>query len=112
MAGPDADRALEKNEKGYFHSPDFWMTFDKQFDVRATRVTLSMSGQDHFRMRRAKRPGYASAMGEMQVPGILDVMPREIPTWLTVEPIPTTAVTKRLVCNLMCCVMAGISAPE
>ena len=54
------------------------MPFDHQFDVRATRATLSMSGEDHFRMRRTKRPAYARAMGETQVAGIVDVMRREI----------------------------------
>ena len=51
-------------------------------------------------------------MGEMQVPGIVDVMRREIAAWPTDRPIPTTAMTKRLVYNLMCRVMTGISAPE
>ena len=112
MAGPEANRFFQKNDKAYFRSREFWMAFDEQFDVRATRATLSMSGEDHFRMRRAKRPGYARGMGEMQVPGIVDVMRREIATWPTGRPIPTTAMTKRLVYNLMCRVMAGISAPE
>ena len=76
------------------------------------RATLSTSGEDHFRMRRSKRPGYARGMGEMQVAGIVDVMRREIATWATDRPIPTTAITKRLVYNLMCRIMAGISAPE
>ena len=112
MAGPEANRFFQKNDKAYFRSREFWMPFDEQFDVRATRATLSMSGEDHFRMRRAKRPGYARAMGEMQVPGIVDVMRREIASWPTDRPIPTTAMTKRLVYNLMCRVMVGISAPE
>ena len=112
MAGPEANRFFQKNDKAYFRSREFWMPFDEQFDVRATRATLSMSGEDHFRMRRAKRPGYARAMGEMQVPGIVDVMRREIASWPTERPIPTTAMTKRLVYNLMCRVMVGISAPE
>ena len=57
MAGPEANRFFQKNDKAYFRSREFWMPFDEQFDVRATRATLSMSGEDHFRMRRAKRPG-------------------------------------------------------
>ena len=112
LAGPEANRFFQKNDKAFFRSREFWMAFDEQFDVRATRATLSMSGEDHFRMRRAKRPGYARAMGEMQVPGIVDVMRREIATWPAERPIPATAMTKRLVYNLMCRVMAGISAPE
>ena len=112
MAGPEANRFFQKNDKAYFRSREFWMPFDEQFDVRATRATLSMSGEDHFRMRRAKRPGYARAVGEMQVPGIVDVMRREIASWPAERPIPTTAMTKRLVYNLMCRVMVGISALE
>ena len=112
MAGPEANRFFQKNDKAYFRSREFWMRFDEQFDVRATRATLSMSGEEHFRMRRAKRPGYARGMGEVQVPGIVDVMRREIATWPEDCPIPTTAMTKRLVYNLMCRVMTGISAPE
>ena len=112
MAGPEANRFFQKNDKAFFRSREFWMPFDEQFDVRATRATLSMSGEDHFRMRRAKRPGYARSMGETQVPGIVDVMRREIASWGTERPIPATAMTKRLVYNLMCRVMARISAPE
>ena len=112
MAGPEANRFFQKNDKAYFRSREFWMPFDEQFDVRATRATLSMSGEEHFRMRRAKRPGYARGMGEVQVPAIVDVMRREIATWPEGRPIPTTAMTKRLVYNLMCRVMTGISAPE
>ena len=112
MAGPEANRFFQKNDRAYFRSREFWMRFDEQFDVRATRASLSMSGEDHFRMRRAKRPGYARGMGEMQVPAIVDVMRREIASWPNDRPIPGTAMTKRLVYNLMCRVMAGISAPE
>ena len=85
LAGPEANRFFQKNDKAYFRSREFWMRFDEQFDLRATRASLSMSGEDHFRLRRAKRPGHARGMGEAQVPGIVDVM---------------------------CRVMAGISAPE
>ena len=112
MAGPETNRFFQKNDKAFFRSREFWMPFDEQFDVRATRATLSMSGEDHFRMRRSKRPGYARAMGETQVPAIVDVMRREIASWPTERPIPATAMTKRLVYNLMCRVMTGISAPE
>ena len=58
MAGPEANRFFQKNDRSYFRSREFWMAFDEQFDVRATRATLSMGGEDHFRMRRGKRPGY------------------------------------------------------
>ena len=112
MAGVEANRFFQKNDKAHFRGREFWSPFDQQFDVRATRATLSMSGEEQFRMRRVKRPGYARSMGEIQVPGIVDVMRREIASWPQDRPVAATAMTKRLVYNLMCRVMAGISAPE
>ena len=112
MAGPEANRFFSKNDKAYFRSREFWMRFEEQFDAKATRASLSMSGEDHFRMRRAKRPGYSHTVGEAQVAGIVDVTRREVASWPTGRPVGGTAMSQRLVYNLMCRVMVGISAPE
>ena len=112
MAGPEANRFFSKNDKAYFRNREFWMRFDEQFDAKATRSTISTSGEDHFRMRRVKRPGYSRAVGEAQVSGILDVTRCEIASWSSDEPVVGTAMSQRLVYNLMCRIMTGISAPE
>ena len=112
MAGPEANRFFSKNDKAYFRSREFWMRFVEQFDAKATHATLSMSGEDHFRTHRAKRPGYSRGVGEAQVSGIVDVTRREIDLWSHGKPIVGTPMSHRLVYNLMCRVMAGISAPE
>ena len=112
MAGPEANRFFSKNDKAYFRSREFWMRFEEQFDARATRASLSTSGEDHFRLRRAKRPGYSHAVGEAQVAGIVDVTRREIASWPAGKPVGGTAMSQRLVYSLMCRIMVGISAPE
>ena len=112
MAGPEVNRFFSKNDKGYFRSREFWMRFEEQFDAKATRMTASMSGEDHFRTRRIKRPGYSRGVGETQVAGILDVTRQEIALWSNDKPTVATAMSRRLVYNLMCRIMAGISAPE
>ena len=112
LAGPEANLFFQKNDKGYFRNREFWMRFDEQFDAKATRSIISTSGEDHFRMRRAKRSGYSRAVGEAQLTGILDVARCEAASWSDGKPIIGTAMGKRLVYNLMCRVMAGISAPE
>ena len=112
MAGPEVNRFFSKNDKEYFRSREFWMRFVEQFDAKATRATLTMSGEDHFRTRRIKRPGYSRAVGETQVSGIVDVTRREIASWPNDKPVIGTPMSHRLVYNLMCRVMAGISAPE
>ena len=112
MAGPEANRFFSKNDKEYFRNREFWMRFDEQFDAKATRSMISTSGEDHFRMRRIKRPGYSRTVGEAQVSGIVDVTRREIASWSNGKPPGGTKMSQRLVYNLMCRVMAGISAPE
>ena len=112
MAGPEVNRFFSKNDKAYFRSREFWMRFVEQFDAKSTHATLTMSGEDHFRTRRVKRPGYSRAVGEAQVSGIVDVTRREIAAWSHDKPIVGTPMSHRLVYNLMCRVMAGISAPE
>ena len=112
MAGPEANRFFSKNDRAYFRNREFWMRFDEQFDAKATRSMIGTSGEDHFRMRRVKRPGYSRAVGEAQLTGILDVTRCEIASWSNGKPIIGTAMSQRLVYNLMCRLMAGISAPE
>ena len=112
MAGPEANRFFSKNDKAYFRSREFWMRLEEQFDHRASRSMGSTSGDDHFRMRRAKRPGYSRSAAEAQIPDIVDVTRRETASWPEGSPVVGTPMCKRLVFNLMCQVMAGISAPE
>ena len=112
MLGPEANQFLAKHDKTHFRTREFWMPFDRQFDPEATNSILSMVGEDHFRMRRLKRPGYACAVGENLIPDIVDVVRREIASWSTDEPIVGTTVGRRLSYNLSCRIMAGVSAPE
>ena len=112
LAGAEANRFFSKNDRAHFRNREFWMRFDEQFDAKATRSMISTSGEDHFRLRRAKRSGYSRAVGEGQVTGILDVTRREAASWSDDGPVIGTAMSKRLVYNLMCRLMAGISAPE
>ena len=112
MAGPEVNRFFSKNDKDHFRSLEFWMRFVEQFDAKATHINLTMSGEAHLRTRRIKRPGYSRGVGEAQVSGIVDVTRQEIALWSHGKPIIGTPMSHRLVYNLMCHVMAGISAPE
>ena len=112
MLGPEANQFLAKHDKTHFRTREFWMPFDQQFDAKATNSILSMVGEDHFRTRRLKRPGYACAVGENLIPDIVDVVRREIASWPTDESIVGTTVGRRLSYNLSCRIIAGVWAPE
>ena len=111
LAGPEANKFFAKNDRAYFRNREFWMRFDEQFDLKAARSTISTNGEDHFRMRRAKRSGFSRAVGEAQLNGIVDVTRGQIASWPGNKPVTGTAMGKRLVYDLMCRLMAGISAP-
>ena len=110
MVGPEANQFFAKNDKTHFRSLEFWTTLAGQFD--ASRSILSMVGEEHFRLRRIKRPGYACAVGENLVPDIIDVVRSEIASWPLDEPIGATTMTKRLVYNLSGRIIMGMSVAE
>ena len=110
LAGPEGNKFFAKYDKTHFRSREFWMKFDEQFD--SSRSILSMVGEEHFRLRRIKKPGYSCAMGEIQVPDIIDVVRSEIASWPTEKPISGTTMSKRLVYNLSARILTGVSAPE
>ena len=110
MVGPEANQFFSKNDKRHLRSLEFWTTLAGQFD--ASRSILSMVGEEHFRLRRIKRPGYACAVGENLVPDIIDVVRSEIASWPLDEPIGATTMTKRLIYNLSGRIIMGMSIAE
>ena len=110
MVGAKANRFFNKYDKTHFRSAEFWSTNDHQFG--ASRSILSMVGEEHFRMRRLKAPGYSRRVGESQVTDIIRIVRDEIATWPIDRPIRGTKVFKRIVYNLSSTLLVGISAPE
>ena len=110
MVGPEANRFFNKYDKTHFRSGEFWSTNDHNFG--ASRSVFSMVGEEHFRMRRLKAPGYSRGVGESQVTDIIRIVRDEIATWPIDRPIHGTKVFKKIVYNLSCEVLVGISAPE
>ncbi len=110
LAGPEGNQFFSKNDKNHFRSRELWLGFDEQFG--ATRSTLSMMGEDHFRMRRIKKSGYSSRQGELQVASIIAVARSEIASWPMDKPISALEVGKRLMYSLTAQILAGVSVPE
>lgn len=110
MMGPEANQFFSKHDKTHFRSFEFWTPFAEHFG--AMRFTLSMVSEDHFRMRRVKRPGYACAVGENLISNIVDVVRSEIASWPVDEPIVAVTMGKRLIYNLSARIMIGMSVAE
>ena len=110
MAGPESNMFFTKHDRTHFRSREFWLGVDDQ--LGASRSTLSMVGEDHFRLRRVKKYGYSCPMGEIRIPDIVDVVRSEIASWPIDKPMSGTTTCKRIIYNLTARVIAGISAPE
>lgn len=110
MMGPEANQFFSKHDKTHFRSFEFWTPLAEQFD--ASRSILSMVSEDHFRLRRIKKSGYACAVGENLVSDIVDVVRSEIASWPVDEPIGATTMGKRLVYNLSGRVIIGMSVAD
>lgn len=110
MMGPEANQFFSKHDKTHFRSLEFWTPLAEQFD--ASRSILSMVSEEHFRLRRIKRPGYACAVGENLVSDIVDVVRGEIASWPLDEPVVATTMGKRLIYNLSGRVIIGMSVAD
>ena len=110
MIGPEANQFFSKHDKAHFRSLEFWTPLAEQFD--ASRSILSMVSEDHFRLRRIKRSGYACAVGENLVSDIIDVVRSEIASWPLDAPIVATTMGKRLIYNLSGRIIIGMSVAD
>lgn len=110
MVGPESNMFFTKHDRTHFRSREFWVGVDDQ--LGASRSTLSMVGEDHFRLRRVKKYGYSCPMGEIRIPDVVDVVRREIASWPIDKPMSGTTTCKRIIYNLTARVISGISAPE
>ena len=110
MMGPEANQFFSKHDKTHFRSLEFWTPLAEQFD--ASRSILSMVSEDHFRLRRIKKSGYACAVGENLVSDIVDVVRSEIASWPVDEPVVATTMGKRLIYNLSGRIIIGMSVAD
>ena len=110
MVGAKANQFFNKYDQTHFRSTEFWSQNDRNFG--ANRSVFSMFGEDHFRMRRIKSPGYSRKMGEDQVPELIRVVREEIASWPINKPIRGTKLFKRIIYNLSANLLMGMSVPE
>ena len=69
LAGPEANRFMQKEGIKYLGAEDAWQLFKKQ--MNADKFILASDGEEHFAMRRIMNRGYSPEMIKGRVPEII-----------------------------------------
>lgn len=110
LAGTEANRLFSQEGKHLLRSADFWR--DNDAALGAKRSLISMDGEDHTRMRKVQRPGYARSTFTNQLDTALSIATREMKRWSLNQPLPTLYHLRRIITEQLSVVTAGHSAVE
>ena len=79
LAGPDINRWAHRNGRMYLRTRDYMQELEKVYG--AAGLIQGLDGADHFKMRKAMRPGYSRARLEGQLEALLRYAREHMATW-------------------------------
>lgn len=108
LAGVEANLFYAREGKRLFRSRDFWQDQDAEFG--ANRSLISMDGDDHTRLRKVQRPGYARSMLFDNLDTAVAITTREMSLWPHTQPLPALYSIQRIVTEQLSVIAANHSA--
>ena len=79
LAGPRVNRWAHRNGRSFLRTRDYMQDFERLYG--AAGLIQGLDGPDHFRMRKAMRPGYSRARLEGQLGDLVGYARRHMATW-------------------------------
>ncbi|MBI1298949.1 cytochrome P450 [bacterium] len=110
LAGVEANLFYAQEGKNLFRSRDFWQEQDEEFGAK--RSLISMDGEDHVRLRKVQRPGYARSALLENLPTAISIITQEIAGWPLSQPLPALYSIQRIVTEQLSVIAANHSAKE
>lgn len=110
LAGVEANLFYAREGKSLFRSREFWQDMDKEYG--ASRSLISMDGDDHTRLRKVERPGYARSALLDRLPTALAITTGEMATWPLAQPLPALYSIQRIVTEQLSVIAANYSARD
>ncbi len=95
MAGPDTNRWTHRYGRLYITSRSYFADIEKTYGAHG--LLPALDGPDHFRLRKALRPGYGRARAEEQISDIIHHARTYISEWNVGDAIPVVENTRRYV---------------
>lgn len=110
LAGVEANQFYAQEGNVLFRSKEFWREQDEEFG--ASRSLISMDGEDHTRLRKVQRPGYARSNLFNNLETAVAIAKEELATWPLNQPLPAVYSIRRIVTEQLSVIAANHSAKE
>ncbi len=107
LAGVEANRFLQKRGSRHLRSFESWIGLNREFG--AARSILSTDGSDHARFRRVLKRGYSRRYAEDRVPGLMDIVRREVSGWPRGSPFSVVPALRRIASEQVGVLATGVS---
>ena len=107
LAGTEANMFLQREGRLYFSSQEYWASFCKELGV--SRHLTGMDGNDHIRMRRAKKDGYSRSVLEDNIEEAVAIFRRHIAEWPLNAAQPGLRALRYMMTDQMGILMTGVS---
>ena len=107
LAGAEANMFLQREGRLYFSSREYWAGFYRELGV--TRHLTGMDGNDHIRMRQAKKHGYSRAVLEDNLEEAVAISRRYIAEWPLNAPQSGLDALRYMMTDQMGILMTGVS---
>lgn len=108
LAGVEANLFYAQEGKTLFRSYEFWHGQDIEYG--ANRSLISMDGEDHARLRKVQRPGYARSALFENLPTAISIVTREMANWPLAQPLPGLYSIQRMMTEQISVIAANHSA--
>ena len=110
LAGVEANLFYVQEGRTLFRSKEFWRDQDEEFGAK--RTLISMDGDDHTRLRKVERPGYARSNLFNNLETAVAIAKEELATWPLNQPLPAVYSLQRIITEQLSIIAANHSAKE
>ena len=110
LAGPEANRFVQKQGRSYLRSYETWQSFNQA--MGAKDALTSMDGPGHVRMRKAHTKAFSRGFIEGRLDEVVEITRRMIARWPRNRPIVAHYAMQGIIAEQLALLTTGISAQD
>ena len=110
LAGPEANRFVQKEGRRYFRSYETWLDFGHA--MGAKNFLVNMDGPAHVRMRKVQGRAFSGPFIEDRIENVVDITRKMIAEWPGKQPIAVKKAMQRIIAEQIGILTTGVSPSE
>lgn len=107
IAGLEANAFFEKRGKFCLRNYEFWTDFNKE--LNASKVMMSLEGNDHLRYRQTSAPSYSRTRYEGHIDMAIDIIRNNLSEWESNRPMSVVRTLQRIITDQLGTILTGLS---